>query len=451
MPELKVPGLKIKDVERIVLNVPFTPRAHKWNALLVWQWSITEIIRVTADAPGLVGYGETILHYSWGKVTDEAVARVKGRNAAELLGDDSLGPGLQMALYDLVGKALNVPVYRLFNLPRVREWCPIAWWNTKMSPEDLAHEAKEAAAQGYLAHKMKARPWFDAFEQVKAITGVTPPGYRIGMDWNGMLLTAGNAVPVLRGFDADPRVSHHEEPIPQRDVEGYKVIRPKLAKPIATHFGSPPFTTAVREETCDGFVISGGVSQILRDGALAGAFAKPFWLQMVGTGFTTALCAHLGAVLEFARMPAVTVLNNYSDDLLDKPFAIQGGCIQVPEGPGLGIAVDQEALKRYKMQPPYSLPEQRHIISIVWPNGRVVHYAHMMRPKQAQPHYSHLRFESGSQAESGPQCWEDFLAGNQPVQERGVRMEVRLDDGSKDWAELYARAERGPVLEARSY
>src|SRR5262245_17233234 len=138
----------ITAVERITVNVPFTPRCHEWNALLVWQWSISEIIRVTTDVPDLVGYGETLPHYTWGRVSDEAIARVKGGNPADFLGDDTLGAGLQMALYDLVGKALGVPAYRLFNLPRVREWCPISWWNIDMPPEALAAEAQDALAHG---------------------------------------------------------------------------------------------------------------------------------------------------------------------------------------------------------------------------------------------------------------------------------------------------------------
>ena len=161
------PALRVKDVERITLRVPFTERVRRWNALLVWQWQIVEIIRVTTD-DGSVGYGETLPHYTWGKVSDEAIERVRGSNPAELLGDDSLGAGLQMAIYDVVGKALEVPVHRLFNLSKVRDWCPIAWWNTKMSPEDLAGEAQDAVRDGYIFHKFKTRPWFDVYEQVEA-------------------------------------------------------------------------------------------------------------------------------------------------------------------------------------------------------------------------------------------------------------------------------------------
>jgi L-alanine-DL-glutamate epimerase-like enolase superfamily enzyme len=418
---------RIRDVERIVVDVPFTPRCQEWNAREVWQWRISEVIRITTDTPDLVGYGETILHYTWGRVPDEAIERVRGGNPAEFLGDDSLGAGLQMALYDLVGKALGVPAYRLFNLPRVREWCPISWWNIDMPPEANAAEAQEALAAGYTSYKIKARPWWDVYEQVAAISAVTPPHFRLDLDWNNMLLNLGNAAPVLAELDRYERVAIYESPIMQRDVEGQRLLRQKTTRPIALHFGEPPFPTVVRDEVCDGFVVSGGVSSILRQGALAAAFEKPFWLQMVGTGLTTALSAHLGAVLPFAQWPSVNCLNNYADDLLAQPLTILGGYLKVPEAPGLGIQIDEAALARYRMAPPFEHPAPRLLMSVVWPGGRVMHYARMR-----------------------PQCWDDFWSGNQPAQERGATMEVRADDGSREWAGLYERALQGPVRDQRS-
>ena len=415
------PPLRIADVERITLRVPFTPRVQRWNALLVWQWQIVEIIRVTTD-DGTVGYGETLPHYTWGRVPEDGPRRVMGRNPVDFLGDDSLGAGLQMALYDVVGKALGVPVHRLFNLPQIREWTPIAWWNTKMGPQDLAGEAQDALAQGYIFHKFKARPWIDVYAQVEAISAVTPPHYRLDLDWNSMLLNVGNAAPVLQKLDSYERVSIYEGPILQRDVEGLRELRRKVAHPIALHFGEPPFPTAVREAVCDGFVIGGGVSRVLREGALAAEFEKPFWLQLVGVGLITALSAHLGAVLPFAQWPTITCLNNYSDILLTQPLTIQGGYLKVPDGPGLGVEVNEGALARYTMQPPYQMPDERHILSVVWPGGRAVHFANMR-----------------------DQCWPHFMAGNDPAQEPGVRLEIWNDDGSPAWADLYARLQKGPV------
>jgi L-alanine-DL-glutamate epimerase-like enolase superfamily enzyme len=413
--------LRITGVERIVVDVPFTPRCLTWNAREVWQWRISEVIRVTTDVPDLVGYGETLPHYTWARVPDAAIERVKGGNPADFLGDDTLGAGLQMALYDLVGKALGVPAYRLFNLPQVRQWCPISWWNIDMPPEALAEEAQEALARGYLAYKTKARPWWDVFEQVRAVSEVTPPYFSLEMDWNQMLINAGNATPVLTELDRTGRVSIYESPILQQDIEGLRQLRSKITHPIALHFGSPPFRTVVRDEVCDGFVIGGGVASVLQQGALAAAFDKPFWLQMVGTGLTTALSLHLGAVLPMAQWPAVNCLNNYADDLLVEPLTITGGYARVPEAPGLGIEVDEAALERYRMEPPFELPKPRLLLSVVWPSGLVRHYADIH------------------------QIWDDAFRGSIPAQAPGVRMDVAPDDGSTGWADLYAQAQIAPV------
>jgi L-alanine-DL-glutamate epimerase-like enolase superfamily enzyme len=420
-----IPSLRIKEIERIVVDVPFTPRCQQWNAREVWQWRISEVIRITTDAPDIVGYGETLPHYTWGRVSDAALERVRGRNASEFLGDDSLGAGLQMAIYDVVGKAMEVPLYRLLNLPKVRDWCPISWWNIDFPPEALAEEAKDALEQGYTAFKTKARPWWDVYAQVEAMSAVTPNFFKIDLDWNNMLLNASNAAPVLQELDNYERVAIYESPIMQRDVEGHRILRQKTNRPIALHFGDPPFPTTVRDEVCDGFVVGGGVASVLRQGALSAAFEKPFWLQLVGTGLTTTLSAHLGAVLPFAQWPAVNCLNNYADDLLAEPLTIMGGYVRVPEAPGLGVPIDEDALMRYRMEPPFEFPKPRLLLSVVWPGGRVVHY-------------SSLR-----------QCWDDCWVGNQPVQERGVRMEVHPDDGTKEWAELYARTEIAPVRDRR--
>jgi L-alanine-DL-glutamate epimerase-like enolase superfamily enzyme len=295
-----------------------------------------------------------------------------------------------------------------------------------MPPAANAAEAQAAVAAGYTAYKIKIRPWWDVYEQIEAISAVTPPHFRLDLDWNNMLLNAGNAAPVLTALDQYPRVAIYESPIMQHDVEGQRLLRQKTTRPIALHFGEPPFPTVVRDMVCDGFVVGGGVASVLRQGALAAAFEKPFWLQLVGTGITTALSAQLGAVLPFAQWPSVNCMNNYADDLLVKPLLIQGGFVKTPELPGLGVEIDEQALLRYRMQPPYEHPQPRLLLSVVWPGGRVVHYTTMR-----------------------PQCWDDFWAGNQPVQERGVHMEVHRDDGTPEWAELFARAQLGPVHDLR--
>lgn len=435
--------MKVTDIERITLHVPFRPRIADWNELLVHQWQVVELIRLTTESADVVGWGETLPYYTWGRVSDDAIARAKGSNVFDLLGDDTLGAGLQMAVYDAAGKAAGVPVHKLFNLPVVRRACPIAWWNHDMAAEILAAEATDAIAEGYIAHKMKARPWIDLFEQIEAISGATPAHYRIDMDWNDTLLNVGNAARVLTELDTYERVALYEGPIPQRDIEGYQYLRRKAKKPLAIHFGHPPFATSVRAEMCDGFVVGGGVSSVLNQGLLASSFDKSIFLQLVGTGLTTTLMTHLGAVLSSARWPAVTCMNNYSDDLLAEPLALVGGYVKVPEGPGLGITVDEEAITRFQVPgnptaPSFRLPRRSSILSVVREGGRTVHYASMW-------HSTLMDDEQRPGRDVGPQLWDDFLAGNQPVEERGTHLIFRHDDGSAEWSDLYQRAVRGPV------
>ena len=89
--------MKVTNVERIIVDVPFTPRQQEITRQSVYNWSILELCKVATDT-GHVGWGETVIHYTYGRVTDDAVARTIGQSPADLMNEDSLGAGLQMAL-----------------------------------------------------------------------------------------------------------------------------------------------------------------------------------------------------------------------------------------------------------------------------------------------------------------------------------------------------------------
>ena len=100
--------LRVKDVERIVVQVPYRDRARPWLEIMVAEWAIVEICRVTCNVPGIVGYGETVLYYSWESVTDSAVARVIGQNPVSLLSDDSLGEAESSTISEINGTACHL-------------------------------------------------------------------------------------------------------------------------------------------------------------------------------------------------------------------------------------------------------------------------------------------------------------------------------------------------------
>ncbi|MDP6502867.1 MAG: mandelate racemase/muconate lactonizing enzyme family protein [Planctomycetota bacterium] len=412
--------MKIKDIEIIWLDVPFHEVPHRNTERRLSRWHIIEICRVTTDN-GLTGFGETLPHYTWGRVTDAAIERARGGNPFELVWDKSMGAGLQMALLDIMGKAAEVPVYQLLGTKH-RDWCPISWWGIDMSPEDFALEAASAVEQGYMSFKQKARPWWDVYEQARLSSEVVPENFKLDLDFNAMLNNASTAVPILKKLDKYSKIAIYESPIPQDDVEGNRRIRQQARCAIAMHYGSPPIMTALREEVCDGFVIGGEVRSIMDQFHVVSTANLVGWLQMVGTAWTTTLALHLGAVCTHARWPAVTCMNMYVDQLVTEPIEVRGGYARVPEKPGLGIEFNEDSLKW-------------RVDSIEKENVRAV-YA--LKRSNGEKTWYHAEGESS--------YINDAMAGNQPVCEHGVCLERWDDDGSKDWKDLNERiTEHGPV------
>ena len=423
--------LIIRDVERTWVSVPLKPRHARHLSRENWDWTVFEILRLKTNSD-LIGYGETMIYYTWGRVPEEQVGRVVGCSPYELLWDDELGAGLQMAIWDLAGKALGVPCHKLMGT-RVREWCPVSWWSNDMSTEDWLDEIEETLSLGYMSAKLKARPWRDFAAQVEAMSAAVPTDYRFDADFNGFLLDAGKAVPYLLELEKVPGVAIFESPIPQEDVEGNRLIRQRITRPIAMHYGSPPIATVIRDEVCDGFVIGGGASRICQQAAVAAQMNKPFWLQMVGTGLTTSFMLHFGATLSHAAWPAVTCHEIYVDDLVTDRIEVQHGYARVPEAPGLGVVLDEEAVARYRVEEGFAPPPPQSLYRVVWSSGASVIYPVGKRGTRT-PH------RLGNRG-----VWDDFAAGNEPIFHRGVRLEILPDDGSEEWSTLNERALQAPV------
>lgn len=409
--------ITVASVERIRVFVPFTPRTKPWNDLLVHDWGHIELIKLTTST-GVVGWGETLLNYTWKLVSDDAVRRVQGQPIMDHLWDDSLGAGLQMALLDAMARCLEVPAYRLLPLPQVRPAVQLAWWSTKMPAEVLGEEAAEAASRGFLAHKFKARPWIDIEEQLAAVTAGTPDDYAVGADWNSLLLTAAGAREVLGRVDGHPRLHYIEAPVGRAMVADQRELRSRLTTPLAEHYDAAMFPIWMQQDALDGFVVdTGGISRFLQIGTACAAFNKEFWIQLVGTGLGTALAIQLGAVLTHARWPSVTALNVFESTLVTESLDPVLGFVPVPDTPGLGVTVDEEAVERYRVNADFTVEKPVKLLRFVLPNGVEREYASV----------DHL--------------WKDCLDdGTLGIQPRGARLEVLDDDGTPEFAARRAEA-----------
>lgn len=412
--------LTVAKVDRRWVQVPFRDIPAKNMVRELPHWTLFEICSVELGC-GVTGYGETMCYYTWGTVSDDAVARVTGGNAAEHMWDDSLGAGLQMALFDAVGKACDVPCWGLLGTKQ-RDYAFVSWWDIDMSGEDWLAECRLAVESGYTSFKTKARPWFDLCDQLDVLTPSLPAWFDLDLDFNGLLVNSTHAARVLPEAATRGNVAIYESPVPQADVEGMKRVRQITNVPIAMHYGSPDIGVCLRENLCDGFVVGGGATKVTQTGATIHENRKVFWLQLVGTGMTAVWACHLAAVLPGARWPAVNCHQLYRDALARPVMEVKNGMTKIPDAPGLGVEPDPEALEQFAVQPkdkPYPAPQL--LIAIRWPSGASSYYAHTQ------------------------QYWDDFAAGRLPVFPAGVYLEQVPDDGSHEWRKLQARAADGGV------
>ena len=412
--------MKITDVELINLDVPFTPHTDQHMRFWLPHWRIVQLCKITLDN-GVVGWGETIPNYTWAKVPEKIDERIVGKQAGDLLWQDGLGAGVQMALFDAVGKTLGVPAYSLLG-DKVREWCPLSWWGMDMPSADWARQCADAVKQGYASAKLKARTWYDLHDAIGAILKVVPEQFKLDLDFNGTLADAASAVEFLKTLERYEQVAMIESPIPQGDVIGNRHIRDRINRPLAMHYGSPAPATVIEQDVADGFVVCAGARNITKQAAVAEIANKPFWLQLVGTGITTTWAAHLGAVCTQAKWPAITCMNIWESELLTEDIELRGGYYRVPEEPGLGMEVDSKAIKKYRVDYAW-VDAPRHVYRYARASGEVTYFGcskqllHSEYPKNAMP-----------------------------VCEAGSTLDPVEDDGSKKFAAIYEAVQGGGTL-----
>ena len=169
--------MKISDVKIVHANPRLAARNADQKARFSGIDTLT-VYRITMDN-GIVGWGDGRGHST---VPQAEIDGLVGRNPFDFI-NARLNFGLMMALYDVMGKYLEVPAYKLMG-QKVRDRVPVAAWTRPASPEDLAREVQRAAAEGYMIFKMHTCQYYDVLEQNRAVEAVAPPGFKMQYDFN---------------------------------------------------------------------------------------------------------------------------------------------------------------------------------------------------------------------------------------------------------------------------
>lgn len=414
--------LTVEKIVRTSVRLPFRPVAARNMARELPHWEYFDIFEVHLKS-GVVGVGEGSMYYSWGFTGDAELARAKGGNAAAMMWDDSLGAGLQIALFDAVAKQAGVPVHALLGR-KIRKITPVSWWAIEMNADDWLLECQDAVKNGYTSFKTKGRPWMDVYAQVETIAKSMPESFKVNFDFNDTLLDAERGIPVVQELARYPQMDIFETPIPQEDAAGNVAIRKATRVKIAMHYGTPDPDVVVKTGCCDGFVVGGGATRLMTQGHEAEETGRPFWLQLVGTGITAAWSAQVGGVLKNATWPAVNCHQLYEHTLLKQPFVVKQGKTEVKDLPGLGFELDREALKKYTIERPAERPDPARLVKSTWADGTVIYTASNGK--------INFMLTQGNK-------------GAYPYFKRGVRTELMPNDGSAQWKRLWEEAQAGPV------
>src|SRR5204863_3379726 len=130
--------IKITSVEMHEILAPF----HKYHAKNLFRYhglsiQLRAIYVVKTDA-GLEGYGE-----SWGPAPKRTFDRYIGTSPFDWVAETS-DLAMNMAVYDLMGKFLGVPAWKLIG-PKVRSWIPVGAWTASQPPEAMAEEVRKVS------------------------------------------------------------------------------------------------------------------------------------------------------------------------------------------------------------------------------------------------------------------------------------------------------------------
>lgn len=367
--------MKITRVETFTVIVPlhegswhsafFNPEGYVYGGTWVrlhWPDFPIVLLRLHTDS-GVIGLGEAPKG-----ITPHAVRQVAGFfegrdlwsfNLQELpletmwFANPSVYEAYEMALFDLMGKALNVPAYRLFG-GAYRDRVPVSRCSGRMTPEDAAETARRAVALGYRVLKMKATADDPVIERLEAIRDAVGDDLRVNIDPNQRFNQPHRLFELVERMRARglTNVECFESPYNQRNLDWYVLARQKLSIPVALHLANAADVfEAVKREACDWLNLGGPLVNVYKLAGLAEAAGIPTWHGSgVGLGVSEAAYAHICAACKSMTLTSDICGETLRvDDCITEPLRFAEGHVIVPQGPGLGVELDMEAVQRYSV------------------------------------------------------------------------------------------------------
>lgn len=314
------------------------------------------ILKLHTDA-GITGIGESGRGEDFDGITRNA-AFLKGKPALDLnlTRLDLPGPAgyaaFEMALYDVVGKAFIWPVYKLLGglaQPRVL----VGYWTGRRTPAGIRRVAERAVAGKFTSIKTKCQQGDPVVECAEVLAKVAP-GIEYIVDPNTRYRSYADFLPVAKALDRIGNCLVFEDPFNKSDYDGYRKLRREVKTHVAQHLGDPrAMIRVIKEDACSVFNTGGtpGMSGFVSNCFLAAAAGMPVWHGSGNDcGIVDASYLHSCAASPNCTLPSDILSFLREDDLIVEPIQIKDSYAIVPNRPGLGVELDEDAVARYRLK-----------------------------------------------------------------------------------------------------
>jgi D-galactarolactone cycloisomerase len=392
---LEGPSVKITEISTHILRVPLGDRTF-YSSQAAFPERNSLLVRIRTD-DGLEGWGEGGQYgppSPVAAVIDDVLApRLIGRTPdqpvriwEELYSFSRdfgrQGPyieaisALDIALWDLWGQSLDRPVHALLGgafRDRLPAYATGGYYGENFRDrtamlEELKAQTATYVDSGFGILKMKVGllPIALDAERVTTVRRTVGPDVDLLVDANHAYNTA-TAIRMGRALEENG-ILWFEEPVVPEDRAGYRAVREALSVPVAG--GEAEYTRYGFRELIGGgcvdiaqpdLCVSGGFSEFQKIQALASTYGVLTVPHVWGSGIALAAALHALATVPatphtYAPVPLQNLPvveydrthNPLRDELLVENFALTDGDLLVPQGPGLGVTIDEEVLQRYE-------------------------------------------------------------------------------------------------------
>lgn len=366
--------MQIAHVEAIPVEVPMAKPLKMAIATVTARTCV--IVRIiTSD--GTVGVGEGVIAtYFTGETLGSACQLVEdvwgpiliGRDATDLhaithdmdrvaSGNTAARSAVEIALFDLLGKAHGVPLHQLFG-GRVRETVPTIWHLSGGDAKATAEDAVRAQKEGFELFKVKVGTGTldEDVARVCAVREAVGPEGSLLLDAN-QGWTVEEAVLFCRQVEPQ-RPTLIEQPVHRADVFG--MARVQGSTPIVIAVDEGVYNARELHTHLTARAASGVIGKLVKAGGLEGvrqlaavAAASGIGMHFAGMAGETSIAAaaalQLACSLPELRHGSGISPHYLTDDVVSSPLRPVDGHYEVPQAPGIGVELDDAALKRLRV------------------------------------------------------------------------------------------------------